>query len=244
MPSNNAGAWPFRAVFLAYLGFRILLLLGVVPIAASIAMVLNTALPVAIAVVAYLFAKKAGLNAAAWTAAVLIAFFAVRFIAVPLTFLQPMVLAWVLFVLGNSPVILLLFVGKIRKTEHAESTFASSEAPSMLSAGPTGGRPAAAPEPGKRAGSDTAALSQLAKEVAMKMYEEKTGQPCCRVCGRSLKPMQSGVYAGGSGFFDMLSDVPYNCKSCGAPFCVDCMTKLRKGSGSGACPKCGGDIGW
>ncbi len=56
----------------------------------------------------------------------------------------------------------------------------------------------------------------------------------CSKCGRELSASPNGIYYG-SGVFK-LDDAPYKCRSCGAPFCVDCVTGLKRG---GACPKCG-----
>lgn len=61
----------------------------------------------------------------------------------------------------------------------------------------------------------------------------------CHKCGKRLSNPAGGVYTG-SGVVSAISASPYECKSCGTPFCVDCMARLRKG----ACPKCGNNIGW
>lgn len=65
-----------------------------------------------------------------------------------------------------------------------------------------------------------------------------TGTRCYK-CGKQLGNVSGGIYSG-SGLASGLLQSPYDCKSCGTLFCVDCMTKLRKGP----CPHCGKDIGW
>jgi hypothetical protein len=67
------------------------------------------------------------------------------------------------------------------------------------------------------------------------------------ICWKCRKPLGGGSrpwIGSGSDLVSQLSASPYNCKTCGTPFCVDCMVMLRKSAGNGICPKCGGDIGW
>ncbi len=63
----------------------------------------------------------------------------------------------------------------------------------------------------------------------------------CFSCGKSLGTTAAGVYSG-SEYLSALEASPYPCESCGTLFCIDCMSKLTKGSR--LCPNCHQDVGW
>ena len=63
----------------------------------------------------------------------------------------------------------------------------------------------------------------------------------CYKCKKSLSNPAGGIYSGSS-LFGMISNTPYQCKTCGASYCLDCMTELKK---KGAiCPNCSSSVGW
>ena len=64
----------------------------------------------------------------------------------------------------------------------------------------------------------------------------------CFKCGKSISEPTEGAAMAIFGANLSLSDsIEYPCKSCGAVYCLDCMSELKK---SGICPSCRGDIGW
>ena len=62
---------------------------------------------------------------------------------------------------------------------------------------------------------------------------------CCDKCGKSLAELSSGVFSGDA-VRSMLDATSYACKSCGTPFCIDCMREIK----TAPCPRCGGGLGW
>ena len=250
----NGGIWLMRALFVLYFGLEILFFLRVIPGLATI----GWALRIGAALLTFLYVRSLKGNAVAWTAFVFLTPIAVNMVGMPLLQrLPPRPIIWAMATSEILPVLLVLVAVHPRAStsryaeasEPSRATAPSSSASAgraeipFVSSDPESARLAAELKSKGYSDADLLKMSELAKGIAQSMYEQKTGVSTCRKCGRSLKAMQSGVY-GGSSLFDSLSNTPYNCKSCGAPFCVDCMTKLRKASGAGTCPVCGGDIGW
>ena len=60
---------------------------------------------------------------------------------------------------------------------------------------------------------------------------------CRRTVGDGSLASTMNVFSMGS-FFDM----PYDCKTCGMKFCLDCMSDLKQRGGY--CPACGKKLGW
>lgn len=65
----------------------------------------------------------------------------------------------------------------------------------------------------------------------------------CRECHKPLGPggMRGSVVMSGGDLFKMMEEhAVYACKSCGAPFCMECMVKLK----IKPCPVCKMVLGW
>lgn len=79
------------------------------------------------------------------------------------------------------------------------------------------------------------------KKIFGKKEQTRTPNQCFK-CGKRLQ-VGSGVMIGsGADVFSQISKSPYNCKSCGTAFCVDCMSIMKKGNRR--CISCNNDIGW
>ena len=65
----------------------------------------------------------------------------------------------------------------------------------------------------------------------------------CSRCGKTLAEPPGGAAQAifGSGF-SLSGSLEYNCRSCGAVYCLDCMSDLKKRDGT--CPRCGQRPGW
>ena len=82
------------------------------------------------------------------------------------------------------------------------------------------------------------------KDWFSSLFQKKTvstySGPRCSKCGKALQEMSMGFYLG-SDIISAVGSSPYPCKSCGTPYCVDCMARLRI---RGVCPRCSGSLGW
>jgi hypothetical protein len=71
--------------------------------------------------------------------------------------------------------------------------------------------------------------------TAMKLDE-------CRKCRKTLQDNPASVFGFGPSLGSLSSDIIYNCKACGASYCIDCMSQMKKAGG--ICPSCGKSSGW
>jgi hypothetical protein len=65
----------------------------------------------------------------------------------------------------------------------------------------------------------------------------------CRRCNKPIGPggLRGGVAITGDDLFKLMEERSvYRCKSCGEPFCMDCMAKLK----AKPCPVCKAALGW
>jgi hypothetical protein len=66
----------------------------------------------------------------------------------------------------------------------------------------------------------------------------------CVKCRKSIEESTGNMMQAlfGRGGVSLSSSMEYSCKACGAVYCLDCMTSLKKQGG--VCPKCGRSLGW
>jgi ankyrin repeat protein len=87
-----------------------------------------------------------------------------------------------------------------------------------------------------RSGADDLPARDTGTEEPRKQDEAST----CSACGKALRDsLPEALFGRSQGISD---SVIYPCKSCGAVYCIDCMS-LRKKAG-GTCLRCGRDVGW
>jgi hypothetical protein len=67
------------------------------------------------------------------------------------------------------------------------------------------------------------------------------GGSSCATCRKALQEIAGGVFDAAQ-MVSQVTHSPYPCKSCGTPFCIDCMNALRNKGGT--CPNCRGAVGW
>lgn len=72
-------------------------------------------------------------------------------------------------------------------------------------------------------------------------YRITRGEGECFECGKYFEEVKASVYSGAA-LLNGLKQVPYQCKSCGMNFCVDCVAALK--TGDKICPHCKQDLGW
>ncbi len=64
----------------------------------------------------------------------------------------------------------------------------------------------------------------------------------CAKCGKVLEEPSGGAAQVLFGGLNLSDSLEYDCKSCGAVYCIDCMSMLKKKGG--ICLKCGKKLGW
>jgi hypothetical protein len=64
----------------------------------------------------------------------------------------------------------------------------------------------------------------------------------CARCGKRLNEPSGGAAQVMFGGFSISDSLEYDCKSCGAVYCIDCMSTLKKQGG--ICQKCREKLGW
>ncbi len=64
----------------------------------------------------------------------------------------------------------------------------------------------------------------------------------CHKCKKTLQDNPASVFGIGPSLGSLSSDIVYNCKACSTPFCIDCMSQMKRSGG--VCPRCGKALGW
>jgi hypothetical protein len=79
------------------------------------------------------------------------------------------------------------------------------------------------------------------KKLFSTTQQRRTPDQCFK-CGKGLQVAPEVMIGFGADVFSTMSKTPYNCKSCGTAFCLDCMSIMKKGNRR--CAHCNNDIGW
>jgi hypothetical protein len=239
---KNKFTMPIRILFIVNLIFNALLFLRfitnipLIPVfvtPAPIAIVLH----LIIVVLAYIYGEEIGQKGFIWALTI----FFVPYLASPIALafrpFGPKVISFLFFLIANTPLLILICLKPYRYENQP--------------------RPITEPYTTNQSQSDYYntqnnqyyrnnignADSSSHSSVFGSATQQLPGNQCVR-CGKKLQEMTGSGVMIGNDIMSMIGDSPYNCKTCGIPYCVDCMTKLRKNAGCGICPRCGEDIGW
>lgn len=64
----------------------------------------------------------------------------------------------------------------------------------------------------------------------------------CIKCRKTIEEPDGGAAQAIFGGLSLSDSLEYNCKSCGAVYCLDCMAEIKKQDK--ICTNCQNDIGW